>query len=86
MLRGEIGCQWNRLGNGRKGGKGLIRCVDDGYRLTYGGLDYLALRTFSRRKPASVSSVGKKIGVGKESDIYLVKDDVQDSRVLKMHR
>lgn len=60
--------------------------VDDGYRLTYGGLDYLALRTFSRRKPPSVASVGKKIGVGKESDIYVVKDEERDSRVLKLHR
>lgn len=60
--------------------------ADDGYRLTYGGLDYLALRTFSRRKPPSVASVGKKIGVGKESDIYVVKDEERDSRVLKLHR
>jgi RIO kinase 2 len=60
--------------------------ADDGYRLTYGGLDYLALRTFSRRKPASVGSVGKKIGVGKESDIYIVKDDTGEQRILKLQR
>jgi len=54
--------------------------------LTYGGLDYLALRTFSCRKIPSVSAVGQKIGVGKESDIYLVKEDHGEERVLKIHR
>ncbi|WWD20863.1 hypothetical protein CI109_105340 [Kwoniella shandongensis] len=58
----------------------------DGYRLTYGGLDYLSLRTFSRRKPASVHSVGNKIGVGKESDIYIVADETGEKRCLKLHR
>ncbi|OCF35915.1 atypical/RIO/RIO2 protein kinase [Kwoniella heveanensis BCC8398] len=58
----------------------------DGYRLTYGGLDYLALRTFSRRKTPSVYSVGQRIGVGKESDIMVVADESGEKRVLKMHR
>ncbi|WVR08728.1 hypothetical protein IAU60_005786 [Kwoniella sp. DSM 27419] len=58
----------------------------DGYRLTYGGLDYLALRTFSRRKTPSVYSVGQRIGVGKESDIMIVADETGEKRVLKMHR
>lgn len=60
--------------------------IDDGYRLTYGGLDYLALRTFSQRKPPSVASVGKKVGVGKESDIYIVKGENGEGRILKLHR
>ena len=65
-----------------------VSCLDtdEGFRLTYGGLDYLALRTFSRRKTPSVSAVGQKIGVGKESDIYLVKGDSGDERVLKIQR
>ncbi|BEI82738.1 hypothetical protein CcaverHIS002_0306060 [Cutaneotrichosporon cavernicola] len=58
----------------------------DGYRLTYGGLDYLALKTFNKRKPPSVAGVGCKIGVGKESDIYLVQDGEGEKRVLKLHR
>ncbi|WVQ70804.1 hypothetical protein IAR50_000326 [Cryptococcus sp. DSM 104548] len=58
----------------------------DGYRLTYGGLDYLSLRTFSRRKLPSVHSVGNKIGVGKESDIYVVASEEGEKRVLKLHR
>ncbi|KAK4688771.1 RIO kinase 2, partial [Tremellales sp. Uapishka_1] len=70
--------------------RGLIARVQnakyDGFRLTYGGLDYLALRTFSRRTPPSVHSVGKQIGVGKESDIYIVADENGEQRVLKIQR
>lgn len=56
----------------------------DGYRLTYGGLDYLALHTYSSRK--DVYSVGSRIGVGKESDIMMVADDKGRQKVLKIHR
>ncbi|KAI0387849.1 RIO1-domain-containing protein [Hypomontagnella monticulosa] len=56
----------------------------DGYRLTYGGLDYLALHTYSSRK--EVYSVGSRIGVGKESDIMMVADESGTQRVLKIHR
>lgn len=62
---------------------GLIR-TDDGYRLTYGGLDYLALHTFTKRE--SVYSVGNQIGVGKESDIYAVAASTGEQRILKIHR
>ena len=41
--------------------------LDDGYRLTYGGYDYLAMRALSKRD--SVYSVGNQIGVGKESGL-----------------
>ncbi|KAH8735985.1 RIO1 family-domain-containing protein [Ilyonectria robusta] len=56
----------------------------DGYRLTYGGLDYLALHTHSQKK--DVYSVGNRIGVGKESDIMVVADQTGTQRVLKIHR
>ncbi|RMZ87926.1 hypothetical protein DV736_g4855, partial [Chaetothyriales sp. CBS 134916] len=56
----------------------------DGYRLTYGGLDYLALH--SLQKANAVYSVGNQIGVGKESDIYVVSDEKGVQRVLKIHR
>ena len=56
----------------------------DGYRLTYGGLDYLALNTYRKRK--DVYSVGNQIGVGKESDILVVADEEGVQRVLKIHR
>ncbi|KAG5984798.1 hypothetical protein E4U55_003163 [Claviceps digitariae] len=56
----------------------------DGYRLTYGGLDYLALHTHATRK--DLYSVGTRIGVGKESDIMIVADETGTQRVLKIHR
>lgn len=56
----------------------------DGYRLTYGGLDYLALHTHSNKKV--IYSVGDRIGVGKESDIMLVADNTGAQQVLKIHR
>lgn len=58
--------------------------ADDGYRLTYGGLDYLALNT--HRKASNIYSVGNQIGVGKESDIYVVASNSGLQRVLKIHR
>ncbi|SPN99585.1 probable serine/threonine protein kinase [Cephalotrichum gorgonifer] len=56
----------------------------DGYRLTYGGIDYLALHTYSQRN--EVYSVGERIGVGKESDITIVADNKGTQKVLKIHR
>ncbi|OUM58706.1 hypothetical protein PIROE2DRAFT_47732 [Piromyces sp. E2] len=56
----------------------------DGYRLTYGGYDYLALKTFANRN--SIYSVGNQIGVGKESDIYIVADEEGNQMVLKLQR
>ncbi|KAI1386429.1 RIO1-domain-containing protein [Hypoxylon trugodes] len=56
----------------------------DGYRLTYGGMDYLALHTYASRR--EVYSVGNRIGVGKESDILVVADESGTQRVLKIHR
>jgi RIO kinase 2 len=56
----------------------------DGYRLTYGGLDYLALHTYSSKK--QIYSVGSRVGVGKESDIMMVADDKGQQKILKIHR
>ncbi|KAL8834279.1 MAG: hypothetical protein Q9170_003824 [Blastenia crenularia] len=70
----------------------------DGYRLTYGGLDYLALHTHLQKK--SLHSTGPMIGTGKESDIHIVlsppitpsSSSSQQSRpptrelILKIHR
>ncbi|KAG6911913.1 hypothetical protein DXG01_000160 [Tephrocybe rancida] len=56
----------------------------DGYRLTYGGYDYLAMRAMSKRD--TMHSVGNQIGVGKESDIYIVADSEGKEMVLKLHR
>ena len=56
----------------------------DGYYLTYPGYDYLALKTFVKR--GSVAGVGRQIGVGKESDIYIVINDEEIELVLKCQR
>lgn len=56
----------------------------DGYRLTYGGLDYLALNAHQKQKV--VYSVGNQIGVGKESDIIVVAHSSGSQRILKIHR
>lgn len=85
---------------GLRGGSGVHKCISnlakvgliakvknakyDGYRLTYGGLDYLALNT--HRKASNIYSVGNQIGVGKESDIYVVASSSGLQRVLKIHR
>ncbi|KAG8527550.1 uncharacterized protein KY384_007702 [Bacidia gigantensis] len=67
----------------------------DGYRLTYGGLDYLALHTHLKRD--AIYSLGPCIGTGKESDIYVCapppsntsnsqKFHKNNQLVLKIHR
>ncbi|XP_076339945.1 serine/threonine-protein kinase RIO2-like isoform X1 [Tachypleus tridentatus] len=56
----------------------------DGYRLTFMGYDYLALHVLSKKNV--VTSVGNQIGVGKESDIYIVADEDGREMVLKIHR
>ena len=56
----------------------------DGYRLTYGGLDYLSLHAHLRSD--AVYSVGNQIGVGKESDILVVASPGGRRLVLKIHR
>ncbi|KAF7306985.1 Tudor domain-containing protein [Mycena indigotica] len=46
----------------------------DGYRLTYGGYDYLAMRALSKRD--SMYSVGNQIGVGKESGQFTMGSEM----------
>ncbi|XP_010169606.1 serine/threonine-protein kinase RIO2-like, partial [Antrostomus carolinensis] len=55
-----------------------------GYRLTNAGYDYLALKTLSSREV--VNSVGNQMGVGKESDIYIVANEEEQQFALKLHR
>ncbi|KAL2821635.1 Rio2, N-terminal-domain-containing protein [Aspergillus granulosus] len=86
--------------SGLRGGSGVNRSISnlaktnliakvknakyDGYRLTYGGLDYLALNAHQKQK--CIYSVGNQIGVGKESDIIVVANDKGTQRILKIHR
>lgn len=58
--------------------------IVDGYRLTNTGYDYLALKSLTLR--GSVGSFGNQIGVGKESNIYIVSDDDGNAFCLKLHR
>jgi RIO kinase 2 len=58
--------------------------LDDGYRLTNAGYDYLALKTLTSRNV--VSSFGNQIGVGKESNIYIVSNEEGQPLCLKLHR
>ena len=44
--------------------------VVEGYRLTFSGYDYLALKALTAR--GSVQSVGNQIGVGKESGRHVI--------------
>ncbi|XP_070689744.1 serine/threonine-protein kinase RIO2 [Pempheris klunzingeri] len=55
-----------------------------GYRLNYGGYDYLALKTMCSREV--IISVGNQMGVGKESDIYIVASPNGEQYALKLHR
>ncbi|KAL9061162.1 MAG: hypothetical protein Q9162_000307 [Coniocarpon cinnabarinum] len=63
---------------------------DDGYRLTYGGYDYLALHALTRSD--ALQEVGSTMGVGKESDIILVTSPSpihatqHVEAILKIHR
>ncbi|GLC51486.1 hypothetical protein PLESTB_000507700 [Pleodorina starrii] len=56
----------------------------DGYRLTYMGYDFLAIRALVSR--GHISGVGRQIGVGKESDIFEVTNDDGEVFALKLHR
>ncbi|NWX23320.1 RIOK2 kinase, partial [Aegotheles bennettii] len=55
-----------------------------GYRLTNAGYDYLALKTLSSRQV--INSIGNQMGVGKESDIYIVANEEEQQFALKLHR
>ena len=60
------------------------RKIYDGYRLSYPGYDYLALKALLRR--GAVDAVGYRIGVGKESDIFLARKGEDEQIVLKFQR
>lgn len=56
----------------------------EGYKLTFGGYHYLALKALTNRN--IIHSVGNQIGVGKESDIYIVANEDGKQFALKLHR
>ncbi|XP_042043536.1 serine/threonine-protein kinase rio2-like [Salvia splendens] len=56
----------------------------DGFRLTYLGYDFLAIKTLVNR--GVFASVGRQIGVGKESDIFEVGTEDGTVLAMKLHR
>ncbi|GMM37769.1 protein kinase [Saccharomycopsis crataegensis] len=56
----------------------------DGYKLSYLGHDYLALKSMLKRD--SLESLGTTVGVGKESDIFSTVDKNGLEKILKVHR
>ncbi|MFS8011443.1 putative non-specific serine/threonine protein kinase [Helianthus anomalus] len=62
----------------------IIFGVYDGFRLTYLGYDFLAIKTLVNR--GVFSSVGRQIGVGKESDIFEVAYEDGTIMAMKLHR
>ncbi|QCE14508.1 RIO kinase 2 [Vigna unguiculata] len=58
--------------------------VDDGFRLTYLGYDFLAIKTMVNK--GVFVAVGRQIGVGKESDIFEVAQEDGTVLAMKLHR
>lgn len=56
----------------------------DGFRLTYLGYDFLAIKTMVNR--GVFTAVGRQIGVGKESDIFEVATEDGTILAMKLHR
>lgn len=69
----------------------MLLSAVQGYRLNYGGYDYLALKTLCSREV--VISVGNQMGVGKESgekekykaSMYLSVQYLQKNNIVKSH-
>lgn len=61
-----------------------VNKVYSGYALTYMGYDYLALKVFMKR--GIIKKIGTKIGVGKESDIYIATTPEGEKVVIKFAR
>ncbi|KAL2248302.1 UNVERIFIED_CONTAM: Serine/threonine-protein kinase rio2 [Sesamum indicum] len=56
----------------------------DGFRLTYLGYDFLAIKSLVNR--GVFAAVGRQIGVGKESDIFEVATEDGTVLAMKLHR
>ena len=89
-------CLYHLLKSCRHGG--TIRCLSllhkgklihhenvpyNGYRLTYLGYDFLAIKTLFKR--GSICSVGPQIGVGKEADVFQVSFVTLRSKISLLH-
>ncbi|HUU78997.1 MAG TPA: RIO1 family regulatory kinase/ATPase [candidate division Zixibacteria bacterium] len=55
-----------------------------GYQLTHHGYDVLAFRALSERD--TIIAVGRELGKGKESDVFLAYNEKEKTLVAKIHR
>ncbi|MBK5113043.1 MAG: serine/threonine protein phosphatase [Candidatus Heimdallarchaeota archaeon] len=55
-----------------------------GYQLTHHGYDVLAFRALSERD--TIIAIGRELGKGKESDVFLAFDKEQETLAAKIHR
>ena len=63
---------------------GLISKSNIGYTLLVTGLDIYVLRILSNRN--IITAIGPQIGIGKEAEVYLAHDSLEQDKILKMFR
>lgn len=63
---------------------GLISKSNIGYTLLVTGLDIYVLKILSNRN--IITAIGPQIGIGKEAEIYLAHDSLEQDKILKMFR
>lgn len=63
---------------------GLISKSNIGYSLLVTGLDIYVLKILSNKN--IITSLGPQIGIGKEAEVYLARDSLDQDRILKMFR
>jgi len=82
LPRDEVGYRIKRLSKYKLVERKTAHYV--GYKLTFGGYDALAINTLVRR--GAIKSLGSKVGVGKESDIYDAECEGGKIVIVKFHR
>ncbi|HYY87082.1 MAG TPA: RIO1 family regulatory kinase/ATPase [Nitrososphaeraceae archaeon] len=63
---------------------GLISKSNLGYTLLVTGLDIYVLKILSNKN--IITALGPQIGIGKEAEVYLARDSLDQDRILKMFR
>lgn len=63
---------------------GLINKSNIGYTLLVTGLDIYVLKILSNKN--IITALGPQVGIGKEAEVYLARDSLDQDRVLKMFR
>jgi RIO kinase 2 len=63
---------------------GLISKSNMGYTLLVTGLDIYVLKILSNKN--MITALGPQIGIGKEAEVYLARDSLDQDRILKMFR